>query len=174
VAWRLSARTVLCGVLLCGMVAGVLSGCTPVPSQVARPSAVPPGSPSRSPSPLPSDEAPPPGAEPLPTTVAASATGFAEAYAVNCAGRPGVDGVVALLRAKGVITGSPAVTPQVGPLCAGTWQYTVLGVAGRESLQVVTEGPPEALHLVAAGTDVCSGAVRTLAPTGIISVAHCG
>jgi hypothetical protein len=46
-------------------------------------------------------------------------------------------------------------------------------MAGREPLQVVTQGAPNALQLVTAGTEVCSVPVRTQAPSGILMVAHC-
>jgi hypothetical protein len=114
---------------------------------------------------------PPPAVEPVPTLP--TATGFDPAFAVTCAGRPTADRVLALLKTKGMLAGTAGVTVQVGPLCAGTWQYTVLTLSGREPLQVVTQGAPDALRLVAAGTDVCSATVRTQAPPGILSVAHC-
>jgi hypothetical protein len=81
---------------------------------------------------------------------------------------------VALLRTRGLLTSSAGITAQLGPLCAGDWQYTVLTVPGREALQVVSKGPPGTLVLVTAGTDVCSIPVRTQAPTGILTVTHCG
>ncbi len=109
--------------------------------------------------------------EPLPPTP--SATGFDEAVAVSCAGKPTADRVLALVKSKGLLTGATGVAVQTGPLCAGTWQYTVLTVKDREPLQVVSEGPPDGLRLVAAGTEVCS-AVRSSAPAGIVSVADCG
>jgi hypothetical protein len=111
---------------------------------------------------------------PVPLPSPSRSSGFTEDYAVNCDGQPGADRVVAVLRAKGLISGSATVTAREGPLCAGTWQYTVLSVAGREPLQVVTQGPPSALQLVTAGTEVCSVSVRTQAPPGILTVAHCG
>jgi hypothetical protein len=98
---------------------------------------------------------------------------FPEGYAVNCAGQPSVHQVVALLKDRGLLRPTDVVTPRTGPLCAGTWQYTVLSVTGREPLQVVTKGPASALALVTAGTDVCSVPVRTEAPAGIVSAAHC-
>jgi hypothetical protein len=154
---------------LVGVAVAALAGCTPVPSSVAEPSAAP----IASPSPSPSLSAPggrlPPG--PLPSLSRSS--GFTEAYAVNCNGQPGADRVISVLRSKGLISGSATVTAREGPLCAGTWQYTVLSVVGREPLQVVTQGPPSALRLVTAGTEVCSVPVRTQAPLGILTVAHC-
>jgi hypothetical protein len=65
------------------------------------------------------------------------------------------------------------VTVDTGPLCAGTWQYTVVLVPNREPLAVVTRGRPGALELVTAGTNVCSIPVRTEAPIGIRTAATC-
>jgi hypothetical protein len=47
-----------------------------------------------------------------------------------------------------------------GPYCAGSWQFTILGIAGQdedsvEPLLVVTSGRPSSLTVVEAGTDVC-------------------
>jgi hypothetical protein len=98
---------------------------------------------------------------------------FPEGYAVSCAGQPGPAQVVALLKDRGLLRSTDVVTARTGPLCAGTWQYTVLAVTGREPLQVVTKGPASALALVTAGTDVCSVPVRTEAPAGIVAAAHC-
>jgi hypothetical protein len=117
----------------------------------------------------------PPPVLPLPSTLpsAPSPTGFAEGTVASCAGKPAVDKVIALVRAKGIVDGTGTVSAQVGPLCAGTWQYTILVVPGREPLQVVTEGQPTALVLVTAGTDVCTDQVRASAPVGIVAAAHC-
>jgi hypothetical protein len=67
------------------------------------------------------------------------------------------------------------VTPKIvtGPLCAGSWQYTVMNVPGREALQVVTRGSGGALTVVTAGTYVCIPEVVGAAPAGIVSAAHC-
>ncbi len=93
--------------------------------------------------------------------------------AVECAGRPSAAQVVALLWRTNALPVS--VTPVVrdGPLCAGSWQYTVVVPAQREPLQVVTRGEPDALSLVTAGSSVCTVEVRTAAPTGIRIAAHC-
>lgn len=160
----------LLAVLLC-LLAGCGAGPATPAAAGAGPSTVrlsPSPSPSARPSlpSLPSVPAPPaPSASPSPS--------FAEGYAVACAGNPSFGRVVALLRRKRVIgaSGSPIAT--VGPLCAGGWQYTVLAEPGREPLQVVTQGVPSALQLVTAGTYVCTPLVRTQAPAGILSVAHC-
>lgn len=160
--------------LLCALTAA-LAGCSrhqPTP---------PPPSPSPTEAPPAATEAPlpaPPSVVPLrpltPSPSATTAAGLPEGSAVSCAGRPGVDGIVALLRAQGVLDRTTTVSARVGPLCAGSWQYTVLAVPQREPLQVVSQGPPTALVLVTAGTDVCTDRVRTQAPAGIITAAHCG
>ena len=156
--------------LLCALTAA-LAGCS------RHPAALPPPVPSPSDSPPAATEGPPPVVPLRPLTPSPSATttaGFPEGSAVSCAGRPGVDGIVALLRAQGVLDRTTTVSARVGPLCAGTWQYTVLAVPQREPLQVVSQGPPTALVLVTAGTDVCTDRVRTQAPAGIVTAAHCG
>ncbi|OLB80094.1 MAG: hypothetical protein AUI14_08025 [Actinobacteria bacterium 13_2_20CM_2_71_6] len=145
-----------------------LGGCTPasVPASGVSASAAPG---STTPSPARTGEL----TRPTPALPSVTSAAFSESYAANCDGRPGVDRVIALLRSKGLIDGTAVVTVRLGPLCAGTWQYTVLSVTGREPLQVITQGPPTSLTLVTFGTDVCSVPVRTQAPIGIISVAHC-
>lgn len=136
---------------------------TPVP----RPSITTTPTPSPLPIPLPSEVL-------TTTTAAAAAPTFGEAYAVSCAGYPSGDAVVALLRrTPGLLSANARVTIRTGPLCAGTWQYTVVSVGGREPLAVVTRGRPGALRLVTAGTDVCSIPVRTGAPAGIQFAAAC-
>jgi len=161
-------------VLLCAVVPA-LAGCSPHLPPLALPSrsaTAPP--PAVSPAPSQSRPAAP---SPLPSLGTAPSssppTGFPAASAVSCAGQPGAARVVALLRTQGVIDGTTTVSVRVGPLCAGTWQYTVLAVPQREPLQVVSQGPPGALVLVAAGTDVCSDRVRSGAPPGILAAAHC-
>lgn len=161
-------------VLLCAVVPA-LAGCSPHLPPLALPSRSATAPPSLAVGPAPSEPLPavpsPPSLStpPSPTTPA----GFAAGSAVSCAGRPGVARVVALLRTQGVLDGTTTVSVRVGPLCAGTWQYTVLAVPRREPLQVVSQGPPDALVLVAAGTDVCSDRVRGGAPPGILAAAHC-
>jgi hypothetical protein len=110
----------------------------------------------------------PPSIPPVPT-----ATGFPDLTAVSCAGNPSFARIVALLHAQHILGQRDVATVRVGPLCAGTWQYTVLMVAGKGPLEVVSRGPASALELVTAGTDVCSSAVRTDAPVGILVVAGC-
>jgi hypothetical protein len=160
--------------LLCALGA-VLAGCSRHPAALPPPAPSPPDSPPAATEPAPS--APPPVVPLRPLTPSPSATtaaGFPEGSAVSCAGRPGVDGIVALLRAQGVLDRTTTVSARVGPLCAGTWQYTVLAVPQREPLQVVSQGQPTALVLVTAGTDVCTDRVRAQAPAGIVTAAHCG
>ena len=77
----------------------------------------------------------------------------------------------------GIPTG-PKLDVKQGPFCAGTWQFTVLGEAGKtldqvEPLLVVTTGRPSALSVVEAGADVCSSHVEDAAPSGI-RVLACG
>ena len=94
--------------------------------------------------------------------------------AVACAGKPSLNQVVAALRRDRDIL--PAgVTPKAatGPLCAGSWQYTVLSIANRDPLQVVTRGEAASLKVVTAGTYVCSPSVTAAAPPGILTAAHC-
>lgn len=153
--------------LLCA-VSLVLPGCGTAATPVAAPSVSVPSTPAASPTPVPPAVPPP-----LPVPSASSPAGFPPNLAVGCAGNPGVDRIVALVRAQGVLDAGQSATATLGPLCAGTWQYTVLQAPQREPLQVVSKGPAGALVMVTAGTDVCTDAVRAQAPLGIISAAHC-
>ena len=156
--------------VLCALAAlAVLGGCAPrlAPLPVPSPPVPTSGSPVRTP-------ASPPPRPTVSLPASSSAAGFPEDSAVTCAGRPGADQIIALLQAKHIIDAAAPVTARLGPLCAGTWQYTVLGAAGREPLQVVSQGPATALILVTAGTDVCTAGVRAQAPPGIITAADCG
>lgn len=115
-------------------------------------------------------------AGPLVPTVppAPTATGFPESYAVSCDGEPSGQQVIRLLRRQsGLLPDGVRATVDTGPLCSGTWQYTVVEISGREPLAVVTEGRPGGLRLVTAGTNVCSIPVRTEAPIGIRTAAAC-
>ena|SRR5438045_732736 len=151
-----------------------VAGCARHPRPVSAP-------PSPTPAPSPSDTfslppVPPPESDTPTRTASPSASGFGDLVAVPCAGRPGADQVLAVLRQhpEFVPAGSNP-TVYTGPLCAGTWQYSVVTQQGREPLQVVTRaGPGGTLALVTAGTDVCSVEVRTGAPQGILAAAHCG
>ena len=105
------------------------------------------------------------------TTAAPSPTGFPEATAVNCGGRPGGREVLAVLRRAGLVTRSSSARVVTGPMCAGTWQWSVVQMPNADPLQVVTRGAAGSLQLVTAGTDVCSIPVRTGAPAGIRAAA---
>lgn len=113
----------------------------------------------------------PPGFTPRATpSPSAMPTPFPEYTAVDCAGRPGKDQVIALVRRETTINPGDAITP---PLCAGTWQYTVLSVPGLDPVQVLTKTIPGGLALVAVGTDVCSLDIQHQAPIGIYRAASC-
>lgn len=101
-------------------------------------------------------------------------SGFPESVAQGCAGHPTVAQVIAVVRAAGQVRASATPVARSGPLCAGTWQFTVLGLPDREPLQVVTMTGPSGLELVAAGTDVCGTVVESIAPAGIRALAGCG
>lgn len=118
-----------------------------------------------------------PGAAPLlPGEIATPSPtpSFSEEFALPCAGYPSVDEVIAVVRRTGgLVARTATVTELKEPLCAGSWQYTILSVPEREPLQVVTRGTPGRLAMVTAGTNVCSIAVRTSAPAGIRNAALC-
>jgi hypothetical protein len=99
--------------------------------------------------------------------------GFTEDAAVPCAGRPGADQILLLVRRSLNMPANANLTVRTGPLCAGTWQYSVVVQPDVDPLQVVTRGAPGALTLVTAGTDVCTADVRAAAPPGITAAAHC-
>jgi hypothetical protein len=130
--------------------------------------------PARKPTPAPPTPSVPtttPPTLPPTSTAAPSPTGFAEATAVNCGGNPGGREVLAVLRRVGLVTSSTSARVVTGPMCAGTWQWTVVRMPDADPLQVVTRGAPGSLRLVTAGTDVCSIPVRTGAPAGIRAAA---
>lgn len=134
----------------------------------------PPGSVVPSPKTAPPTASPPPVAADLPPTGAPSATPtFGEATAVLCHGQPSAAQVMSLLRnSAGILPRNLRATVRSDtPLCAGTWQYSVIEVDQRDPLLVVTRGAPGSLTLVAAGTNVCNIPVRTSAPAGIRTVA---
>jgi hypothetical protein len=112
---------------------------------------------------------------PVPSTVPTVGTSpsFSELTAVSCGGQPSAARIIAILRDQHMIGRHDTVSVQVGPLCAGTWQYTVVTQSGREPLQVVTRNVADQLQLVTAGTDVCTITVTTEAPTGIRAITHC-
>jgi hypothetical protein len=82
--------------------------------------------------------------------------------------------VIAVVRRQpSLLAPGVSVSATVGPLCAGTWQYTVLSVADHEPMQVVTKGVPSSLTFVTAGTNVCTVDVRAAAPVALLSAANC-
>ncbi|NJC68957.1 hypothetical protein HC031_04330 [Planosporangium thailandense] len=97
------------------------------------------------------------------------------AIASRCADRSTDTQVVAALRRDRKLLLPAGSTPTIttGPLCAGSWQYTVLSVPGRDAIQVVTRGDPGRLAVVTAGTYVCEPEVVSAAPSGILTAAHC-
>jgi hypothetical protein len=150
-------------------IAALAAGCG-VPPELRDP----PGSVVPSPATAPPTASPPPVASDLPPIGGPSATPtFGEAAAVLCHGQPSATQVMALLRSSsGILPRNTRATVRSDtPLCAGTWQYSVIEVAQRDPLLVVTRGAPGSLTLVAAGTNVCNIPVRTSAPAGIRKVA---
>ncbi|WFE25586.1 hypothetical protein O7623_19630 [Solwaraspora sp. WMMD791] len=163
-----------CGLLLISTVA--VAGCGRPPElaepapEISLPAGVgDTGTPSAGPTPTGAPTRTPtttPTGVPTPT-----ATGFPVAVAVDCAGRPSADRVIGVLRADGLLPAGTRASVRVAPRCAGSWQYTVVQIPEREPLQVVTEGAPESISLVTAGTDVCVIPVRVGAPAGIRTLA---
>ncbi|MEV4621790.1 hypothetical protein AB0J74_24160 [Asanoa sp. NPDC049573] len=144
-------------------VALVAAGCG-TPPELNPPGSVVP-TPSATASPTPTLPPTPPT---VPVTTPSTMPGFPDSPAIACAGRPSAEQVVALLKRRGLLPSSYSARTTVGPLCAGTWQWTVLDTSNGP-LQAVTEGAPTSLRLVTAGTDVCSIEVRAAAPAGIRS-----
>ena len=113
----------------------------------------------------------PPGYTPRPISSATSApTPWPEYTAVDCAGRPSKEQVIAVVRSQTGIEPGGVIT---APLCGGTWQFTVLSVPGREPVKVLTRTTQSGLALVAVGTDVCSLDIQHQAPSGIYAAASC-
>lgn len=159
-----TARLLTGGLVLVGALA--LAGCG-VPPELREPAdATAPSSTAPATRPNTPTTAP---QSPTPTPI--SAPTFGDQIAGNCQGRPTDTQVIALLRRADLIPAGVAVTVAKPPVCAGSWQYTVVRVAGHEPLQVVSKGQPTSLTLVTAGTDVCTIEVRTAAPPGIRTVA---
>ncbi len=100
----------------------------------------------------------------------ATYTPWPEYTAVDCAGRPTKDQVAEVVRRDTNIDPGAVIA---GPLCAGTWQYTVFAVPERDPVQVLTKTTATGLDLVAAGTDVCSLDIEHQAPSGIYAAANC-
>jgi hypothetical protein len=110
----------------------------------------------------------------IPTVHPTSSPGFSEDFAQPCGGEPSEGQLLGLLRAEGLLEQGSGAEVAEGPLCAGSWQYTVVTVPDLDPLLVVSEGEPDDLELVTAGTDVCTPKVRIQAPPGIRAAAACG
>lgn len=133
-----------------------------------------PGAPVPSPSGPVRPSIPPILLPPPSPTVPGAAPTFAENYAVACLGQPSGEQVVSMLRAKTkLLPKTGTISVSTGPLCAGTWQYTIISVPDKEPLHVVTKGAPTALKLVTAGTNICTVEFRTHGPFGLVSAARC-
>jgi hypothetical protein len=176
--------------LLAAVVLLAACGAPPEPLPTAPPpvtaSAGPPSTvPSALPSALPSAYPAPTGTAGVPTYPAATlpavtptTTSPAPSPAPSCAHGPTAAQVIAVVRTRPGIPTGPRLDAKQGPFCAGTWQFTVLGEAGKtldevDPLLVVTTGRPAALTVVEAGADVCSNHVESAAPKGI-RVLACG
>jgi hypothetical protein len=165
------------GALISTLVMFVLAGtgCGLMPEEPAhQPGARPP---SPSDGPVPSNRASNPvtraPTRPTATPVTTPASARTDLVAVSCNGRPSGTQVIALLRRGGVLPAQVQPTVKSGPLCAGTWQYTLLTVPDRDELHVVSRGAPDALTVVTAGTNPCTSRVRASAPQGILSLLRC-
>jgi hypothetical protein len=160
------AATILLTVAGCGRVER-----TPMAHPVRSAPAHPTDSPSPDDTSIPGDDSYP-TLEPSPPTDVPTAP--ADTVAVSCGGRPSASQVIAALRRDRNLL-PQGVTPQIltGPLCAGSWQYTIMSVPEHDPLQVVTRGSASSLTVVIAGTYVCTPEVRGAAPSGIVSAAHC-
>ncbi|MEV0392834.1 hypothetical protein [Polymorphospora rubra] len=118
---------------------------------------------------------PPTPGSPVPPTVTPSPT-YGGFTAVNCAGNPSGAQVTDLLRrSPGLLRANATLRVLREPVCAGTWQYTVVEVTvpgrGGSPMQVVSTGRAASLILVTAGSDVCNAQVRATAPAGIRTLA---
>lgn len=159
------ARRMIAPIVL--LAAVPLAGCGVPPELRQPPGPVAPATPGASRS------APAPVTPPIemPGRPAPTPTG-SDLIAVACRDKLPASRVVALLRGRArVLPRDVQVTVRTGPLCAGDWQYTVLGVTGHEELQAVTRGRADDLALVTAGTDVCTIEVRATGPAGIRTLA---
>jgi hypothetical protein len=164
---RLLAAVLLAAVVVtaggCGRVQRVPFG--NVPTGSAGPSAS--AEPSNPDDGFPTDDPPLPTAPPSPTAPP-------ETLALPCGGRPTASQVIAALRRdRNLLPSGLNPTVVTGPLCAGTWQYTVVAVPDHDPLQVVTRGAATSLTVVNAGTNVCISTVTGAAPSGIVAAAGC-
>jgi hypothetical protein len=111
-----------------------------------------------------------PSLPPLPPPSPTATSGFPDSPAIACGGRPSAAQVITLLKRRGLLASSYRGRVTVGPMCAGTWQWSVLDTPDGP-LQAVSEIRGNTLRLITAGTDVCSIEVRAGAPAGIRSAA---
>jgi hypothetical protein len=163
----LSARRPALAAVLLSIGAALLAGCGPPPDPPELPA--PPASPPA----IPSGAVPPTPGGVVPGGPASQSPGFGEQIAVACGGEPGDDEILAVLRDEDLLGSGTEANVVDGPVCSGSWQYTVVSVPERDPLQVVTRGEPGDLELVTAGTDVCIPEVRIQAPPGIRGAAAC-
>jgi hypothetical protein len=146
----------------------VVAGCKAPPDLESRGNPVPVPSVTRTTTPpFPPGFTPAAPASPLMPSPSPSISPFPLYTAVACGSKPTADQVINLVRGETPIRPSGAIT---GPLCAGTWHFTVLRVPDREPVEVVTR---DSLKLVAVGTDVCTAEVKLQAPAGIQTAADC-
>jgi hypothetical protein len=171
-----TSTRLVCGAALAAAILLTVAGCgrverTPMGHPVRSAPARPTDSPSADDTTVPDESYP--TLEPLPPTNVPTAP--ADTVAVACGGRPSASQVIAAVRRDRNLL-PQGVTPQVltGPLCAGSWQYTIMIIPQHDPLQVVTRGSASSLTVVIAGTYVCTPEVTGAAPRGIVSAAHCG
>jgi hypothetical protein len=162
----------LTAVVLFAVVAWPVAGCDrPIPPDAAAPTSA--SAPTSRPAPSARARATAVPAATVTPRATPSATAFPDEVAVPCAGRPSAEQVLAFVRRSMGVPANARLTVKTGPLCSGTWQYTVLVQPDVDPLQVITRGPSNALTLVTAGTDVCGASVRAEAPYGLLVAAHC-
>jgi hypothetical protein len=147
----------------------VVAACGAPPELSRRGSPVPTPSISPAPSTFPPTVVPTVAPTIPPISTPAQPT-FDVSTAVPCGGRPEGGQVIAVLKRARLLASSFRGPVSVGPMCAGTWQWSVLDT-DNGPLQAVTEIRANTLRLVTAGTDVCSIEVRAGAPTGIRAAA---
>lgn len=169
--------------ILCGLALVAGCGSPPQPLPTAPPQPVGSG-------PLPPASAGPPSAIggyptlpptiptiPVVPTFTTPTTTPPPAPAPRCTGGPTRAQVLAVVKGRAGIPDDD-LTVTEGPYCSGSWQFTIVSIAGAsddtvEPLLVVTTGRPSALRVVEAGTDVCTDRVEDDAPPGI-RVRVCG
>ncbi|GGK93786.1 hypothetical protein [Mangrovihabitans endophyticus] len=93
----------------------------------------------------------------------------------TCTAGPSKQRVLSALKGQPGIPSDAQLDVVNGPFCAGSWQFTEVGLVGQDidPLQVVTTGKPATPTVVAAGGDVCVDQVEKQAPPGI-RVLACG